>query len=81
MTKKKIIFIELVFIGLIVAIINMYLCLAKVLYKIRDNTEQTLKDHRTMTCTIITLDNGNNAIVCYPQELDLSKDEIPHVNI
>ena len=81
MTKKKIIFIELIFIGLIVAIINMYLWLANVLYEIRNNTEQILKDHRTMTCTIITLDNGNNAIVCYPQELDLPKDELPHVNI
>ena len=81
MTRKQFIFIELIVLGLILALISMYITISKVIYEIRDNTVQTLKDHRTMTCTIITLDNGNNAIVCYPQELDLPKDEIPHVNI
>lgn len=81
MTKKHIIFIELVVLGFILALISMYITLSNVIYEIRDNTIQTLKDHRTMTCTIITLDNGNNAIICYPQELDLPEDEILHVNI
>jgi len=71
MSKNEKIFGLIVILGFLVGIIVIYLTISSTIYKIKNDTEQIIKDHRTMVCTITEVRKGKTAIVRSPMELDL----------